>query len=171
MSRADLLACARMLHIPVDVRRDGRRVSKQANALRLDIIEATYGAGALWRFKSASEADATMMRIAAACRGELGANLAASQQALRGASTELVELRRLQAMKRRKKDEEARLKRSIAHWLNLCDVAQRLHETEAAMRDAGFDLGPVEADAQALVQEQYRRHAEATAAARGGLLR
>jgi cobalamin biosynthesis Mg chelatase CobN len=137
----------------------------------MSIIEATYGPGFQWRFKSAPEADAAMTRITAANRGELGAGLAESQRALNCAMTEMVELRRLGALKRRKWDEEARLRRSIAQWLRMCDASQRLHETEIAMREAGYDLGPVEADARALVQERYRRHVEATAASRQRFVR
>jgi hypothetical protein len=38
------------------------------------------------------------------------------------------------------------------------------------MRERGYDMSPVEVDARALVQEQYKRHVEATVAARKRLM-
>jgi hypothetical protein len=170
MSRAQLLECARRLNIPADVRRDGKRGSKDNNWLRTDIIERTYGPGFEWRFKSAAAADETMQRITAANVGDLGTALKLAQQALRGAMTDMMELRRHQALKRRKWAEEERLTKSIAQWLGMCDAAQRMHEVELDMRNAGYDLAPVEADAKALVHEQYGRYVERTAAARAKAL-
>lgn len=158
MSRGQLIEVCGVLGIRTDHVAGGKRGSKDKNWLRTDIIERTAGPGLTWKFKNAAEADATCMRLAASYRGGLGPLLRMAQQALRNATTELVELRRLQTLKRRNKAEETRLSKSIPHWLGLCEVAQNLQETEAAMRDAGYDLTAVEADARALAMEQYQRH-------------
>jgi hypothetical protein len=138
--------------------------------LRTEIIEKTYGPGLAWHFKSASEADRAMQLAAETYQGKLGVPLEIAQRALRSAMTEMVELRRIRGLAKRKKADEARLTRSISQWLDLCDVAQRIHEVEAGMRDAGYDIGPADVESKRVVQEQYQHHVEATAARRAALM-
>jgi hypothetical protein len=108
-------------------------VPKSNETLRWDITERCYGPGLDWKFKPAAEADAVCARIAAVCRGELGYGLSISQYFLKQGNDELAECRRLGTLKKRRPTDEARLLRSARQWLDMADIAQRLHELEAAV--------------------------------------
>lgn len=171
MSRRDLLNACQRFGISTDHVARGKRGSKDNNWLRVNIVERCYGPGLAWHWKSAVAADATCVRATACCFGELGIPLEMSQRGLRNAMTEMVELRKLRALTRRKLDVEARLERSIRLWLDLCNAAQKLYEVEANMRDSGYDLGSVELATRAHAQQQYIQYIETTAEKRTALFR
>jgi hypothetical protein len=135
MSRRDLLNACGKLGIRTDHVANGKRGSKDNNWLRIDIVERCYGPGLQWDWNSAAEADAVCARAAAVCRGELGYGLSISQHLLKCGNDELTEYKRLRTLKRRRRDDEAKLLRSAGQWFEMARIAQQLHTMESTVKE------------------------------------
>jgi hypothetical protein len=114
----------------------GKHGSKDNHWLRTDIINRTYGPGMQWNFNSAASADQTCARAVDCYLGVLGYLLSMAQNSLRQGNEELTEYKRLQTLKRRRPDDEARLLRSAGQWFELVRIAQELHKIEAGLKEA-----------------------------------
>lgn len=135
MSRAQLLAAARTLGIRTDLVAGRKRLAKNPDALRIDVLERCYGRNlGNVRAKSAAEMDERVSRAADCAVGRLGYLLMVAQGSIADARNALAEWARIRELKRRRPDDEARLLRDARHSLEISDIAQRLHETEAGMR-------------------------------------
>jgi hypothetical protein len=89
MSRRQLVDAARLLRLPTDARRGGKRGVRDNQWLRSDILTHCYGPGLKCLYQGPEEADSACLNAARANVGELGNALQTAQHAIRHGMTAL----------------------------------------------------------------------------------
>lgn len=136
MSRASLVSAAKRVGVSTVIHSRGRSGPKNIEALRIDLINRTYGPGLHFRFPDATAADETIVRAVDTALGGNGYLLSLSQAALRNANEERTEYKRLTGLKRRRPKDEAGLLKSAGQWLHIARIAQGLHEVQSGCGNA-----------------------------------